>query len=470
MSDFRPKRVLILGAGISGLSAAWKLQQLGIQTVILEKKSQAGGLAGTVRQNGFCLDYGPHSFFTEDSEIRQTVLSLFDPPLVATPRQVKFYFRGKYLDYPITAANILFQMGWRSGAQAALSYLKTLLFSSTKTVPNDPGSVETWAIQNFGPYLYKVFFKPYTEQFWEYPCTSLSPRVIPTHTRLSFAKTLRYLLKENSRVPSQLDRESLSTFYPKTGYGEIAELIEAQVKKMGGQILFNTIATRCRRLDSPPWLIEMDRQGSLEEIEADHIISTIPISALVRCLDPALPASVQKAARHLKYRPILMLGMITSRPSILPASYVYTLHRPYNRITEMNKFSPDTSPPGKNILAVEIPCHSDSVDFFQTAEELFERCIPSLEADGLLQAREVEGLLVAKAAEAYPVYLKNYEPALKTLENYVVSAPGLSLLGRTGEFRYMDADQCIRRAFDLSHLIFERFRKEYQVEILSPAS
>jgi protoporphyrinogen oxidase len=447
-------RILILGAGISGLSAAWKLQQLGFQTILLEKTSETGGLAGTVRQQGYGLDYGPHSFFTEDPEIRDTVLSLFDPPLESASRSVKFFFHGKTLDYPLTAASVLFQMGIRSGLRAVLSYLRQRL---RKTPQGEASDVESWALRHFGPYLYRFFFKPYTEQFWKYPCTELSPRTIPTHTRLSFAKTLKHLLARKTGA-SQLDREKLPTFYPRTGYGEIAAQITVRVQEAGGEILFNTCARRCIK-EREGWRVEADQKGEVREIQADHIISTIPIRSFVSALEPAPPFEVQSAAASLKYRPILMLGIITSRKNILPASYLYTLHRPYNRITEMNQFSERTSPPGKNILAVEIPCRPDSDDYYQTAEELFEKCLPALEQDGVLRRNEAEGLILAKAPEAYPVYLKNYETALRTVQTYLAEDPSLSLLGRTGEFRYMDADQCMRRAFDLAGRLAQIYRE-----------
>ena len=61
-----------------------------------------GGLAGTIREDDYCLDFGPHSFFSEDDQILSTALGLFDPPLDAQSRTIKFHFRGAYLDYPLT--------------------------------------------------------------------------------------------------------------------------------------------------------------------------------------------------------------------------------------------------------------------------------------------------------------------------------------------------------------------------------
>ena len=64
MKEVSVKNVIILGGGISGLSLAWKLGNQGIKSCILESGHTVGGLAGTLRENGYCMDIGPHSFFS----------------------------------------------------------------------------------------------------------------------------------------------------------------------------------------------------------------------------------------------------------------------------------------------------------------------------------------------------------------------------------------------------------------------
>jgi protoporphyrinogen oxidase len=139
---------------------------------------------------------------------------------------------------------------------------------------------------------------------------------------------------------------------------------------------------------------------------------------------------------------------VTSKQNILKASYVYMLNKPYNRIAELNAFSPQTSPPGKNILMVEMPVLKESLAWKASAEELFDMCIDSLSEDGFLQPGDVEDLILIKAPYAYPVYLKDYAANLKTVFDFIENDPALETLGRLGEFMYMDIDKCMRRAFD----------------------
>ncbi len=52
-------RIVVIGSGFGGLSAAIRLQAQGHEVVILEKRDRAGGRAYVFRQNGFTFDAGP---------------------------------------------------------------------------------------------------------------------------------------------------------------------------------------------------------------------------------------------------------------------------------------------------------------------------------------------------------------------------------------------------------------------------
>src|SRR5215831_3946712 len=56
------KQVVVIGAGISGLSCAYRLRQLGLHCTLLETSARTGGLMGTVQKDGFLFESGPQSF------------------------------------------------------------------------------------------------------------------------------------------------------------------------------------------------------------------------------------------------------------------------------------------------------------------------------------------------------------------------------------------------------------------------
>lgn len=447
----RQERTIILGGGISGLSLAWKLAQGGIPVTLLEAEETVGGLARTVEQNGCRMDVGPHSFFSEDEEIVRTVLALFDGGLEPAGRRVKFYYEGKYLDYPLTAGTVLFQMGYLNGIRSVLSFLKSRLIPHRAVVAEgEDETVEDWARASFGEHLYRTFFKPYTEQFWKIPCTELSSRSIPTHTRMSFVNTLKALfLKRATRSGGSLvEREMLPTYYPPSGFGEIADRLATAARQAGAEIKTGCRATEIRKQTDGTVQVCCECNGKQETVEGRRVVSTLALHHFIRMMGSSAPAEVKAAAEKLDYRAMVALGLVTPKQNILDAGYIYLLNRPYNRISEMNAFSPQTSPPGKNILMVEMPVLRNSIAWKATKEELFDLCIDSLSEDGFLQPGDVEDLILIKEPHAYPVYRKDYARNLKIVQDFIAGEPALATLGRLGEFMYMDIDICMRRAFD----------------------
>lgn len=456
-------QVIILGAGVSGLSLALRLGSQGVNVFVIESNKTIGGLAGTLRENGYCIDVGPHSLFSDDTEILTTILRLFDNTLIAKPRQVKFYYKGKYLDYPLTAYSVLFQMGMWSGMRVGLSFLKSkALTKKHRPIEGEEETVEDWAINSFGKHLYKTFFKPYTEQFWKMSCTELSSRTIPTHTRMSFINTLRLLLRRRftEAASSLIEREMLPTYYPDSGFAEIPERIAGAAREKGAQIHTECRAIRVDELLGARVRVLYEFNGGQKEIEGSHVVSTIPLTQFVKMLNPPVPSEILASADRLDYRALIALGMVTNKQNILNCSYIYVLDRPFNRISEMNEFSSATSPDEENIIMIEIPCLRDSTAWTAPKEELFDMCISSLAKDGILGPGDVKHLLLMRAPYAYPIYRKDYAVNLKRLLNYVNEREGISTLGRTGEFIYMDIDKCMRRAFDFA----DKFLKYYSME------
>jgi protoporphyrinogen oxidase len=275
---------------------------------------------------------------------------------------------------------------------------------------------------------------------------------------MSFLNTLKALLLKRVTRPggSLVEREMLPTYYPPTGYGEITDRLADVARAAGAEIKTGCRATEIRKRADGTVEVCYECGGQKELVAGGRVVSTVALHHFIRMLGSAAPAEVKEAAEKLDYRAMVALGLVTTKQNILDAGYIYLLNRPYNRISEMNAFSPQTSPPGKNILMVEMPVLRNSIAWKASKEELFDLCIESLSEDGFLQPGDVEDLILIKAPYAYPVYRKDYARNLKIVQDFIESDPALGTLGRLGGFRYMDIDICMRRAFDRAAQMLSR--------------
>ena len=91
--------VLILGAGISGLGAAYKLSCNGRQTVVLEKDTTYGGLCGNFTIDGFRFDRFVHFSFAKDEQVNRIFMDGAGEVFRHVPNAYNLY-QGIWIKHP----------------------------------------------------------------------------------------------------------------------------------------------------------------------------------------------------------------------------------------------------------------------------------------------------------------------------------------------------------------------------------
>src|SRR5436305_13500393 len=118
-------RVVIIGAGPAGLTAAYVLAtRYGIESTILESDTQVGGISRTVERDGWRFDIGGHRFFTKVKEVESLwheILPAED--FLLRPRMSRIFYKGKYYDYPLKASNALKNLGIWEAFHCVMPYL-----------------------------------------------------------------------------------------------------------------------------------------------------------------------------------------------------------------------------------------------------------------------------------------------------------------------------------------------------------
>ena len=439
----------ILGAGISGLSTGIKLLERGYSVSIIEKSPFVGGLASTAVRDGYRLDIGPHFITSQNNEVLREILGLFsEDELTSFSRSAKILFDNRFLDYPLTARNVLTQMGIKHAANASLSYLWMAVRNMTSSRANSDENFEAWAKNNFGSYLFKIFFKPYTEQFWGVPCNELSLDCVPLVTKMSFLKTLKMLfMKKFQRSSLSIaERETtLPLFYPRKGFGEVANKLTEKFSELGGVLKTDCDVSQIRREDNG-FNINYRKGDDALSVDSNRLISTIPLPLLLELLDPAPPEAVVQSAKKVNYLSVIVVYLVVGDLDVFDCSYLYMLGRPYNRISNIRRFCASLCPDDENIIACEMTCHFGDATWNLSDDQLTELVVNGMSEDGFLGKDEVVKSYVLRRRHAYPFYTVDYKRHLRSVQAYINSVPGLTSLGRTGGFKYMDIDQCIEDA------------------------
>lgn len=128
--------IIIVGAGPSGLAAAYELYRNGITNIlVIDKNSKPGGLARTEIFENNRFDIGPHRFFTKNKEINQLWQEILGNDFLPIARLTRIFYKNKLFNYPLKPLNALTNLGVKESIGSVLSYLKSKISNGKKCFP-----------------------------------------------------------------------------------------------------------------------------------------------------------------------------------------------------------------------------------------------------------------------------------------------------------------------------------------------
>ena len=105
------KSVAVIGGGITGLTAAWRLQRENIPVTIYEAAGRGGGVIRTVRKDGFLAECGPNTILETSAAVKSLVedLGLAARRIYADPAAKARYIAryGRPIPLPMSPAGLL---------------------------------------------------------------------------------------------------------------------------------------------------------------------------------------------------------------------------------------------------------------------------------------------------------------------------------------------------------------------------
>jgi protoporphyrinogen oxidase len=437
-------RLVVVGGGPAGLTIAYLAAKQGYRVTVLEGTGDIGGISKTARYKGYRFDIGGHRFFTKISPVQALWEELLADEFIDVPRLSRIVYSGKFFHYPLKAMNALTGLGLINAARIMISYAQAQLHPSPVE-----DTLDQWVTNRFGRRLYEIFFKTYTEKVWGIPCTEI--RAEWAAQRIQGLSLARAILSATSLNRRSTDIKSLinSFKYPRLGPGQMWETCAARIQELGGDVRMHHHATRVEVVDGRATAVVAETPTGPQRFEAEHVISTMDLRALVRSLGDAVAPTGRAAGDGLNYRDFLVVALILNREHLFPDNWLY-VHTPgvqVGRIQNFNNWSAAMVPdPGRTCLGMEYFCFEGDGLWSSSDADLVAKASAELDALGLARATDVIDGAVVRMPKAYPVYDAVYRQHLDDIRASIDRIPNLHTVGRNGMHKYNNADHSMYTA------------------------
>jgi protoporphyrinogen oxidase len=331
------KKYVIIGAGPTGLGAAYRLKELGVTDfVVLEKESGAGGLSTSVLDpQGFTWDIGGHVQFSHYNYFDSLMIKALGPDgWLHHQRQSWIWTKGVFVPYPFQ--NNIGKLPKNETWQCLQGLIQEYISPSC----TNPTNFAEWILAKFGKGIAELFLIPYNRKVWAYPLETLSYSWIGERVAITdlerVAKNTIYDLDDVSWGPN-------NTFqFPKVGgtgaiWRSVAELVGLEYFAFGCSVAA---------------VDERTKEVSCEDGRTytyDYLISTMPLDILVRDSLRHIGPSYKEAVSHLKHSTTHIVGVglkgkPTDRLKTKCWMYFPEDNCPFYRVTVFSNYSPQNVP------------------------------------------------------------------------------------------------------------------------------
>ena len=303
---------------------------------------------------------------------------------------------------------------------------------------------EEWVTNRFGKRLFETFFKAYTEKVWGIPCSELKAEWAAQRIKdLSLRTALLNMVFKSKRTIRTLIEEF---DYPRLGPGMMWEAVQSAIDAGPGEVRLGEEVTRIRRNGNRIEAVFSHGNSGEREVVGDAFLSSMPVSELVRKLDPPAPPAVLEAARQLTYRDFLTVCLIVKKRDLFPDNWIY-IQDPEVRVGRIQNFgnwSPEMLPdPSRASLGLEYFCNEGDELWTMSDDALIDLGRREIERIGLAAAEDVEDGCVFRVEKAYPIYDSDYAEHLAVVRSYVDGLENLQTIGRNGLHRYNNQDHAM---------------------------
>lgn len=418
--------VVILGTGMAGFGAAYRLKSEGIVPVMYDKNGYHGGHTASFRNDsGFMFDIGPHISFTKDPRIQDLFADSVDQQYETLAINLNNYWRGYWPIHPV-------QLHLHGLPEDVV--VKVISdFVEERQKPEPPvRNYADWLVSSFGRSFAELFPMQYTRKYHLTSAENMSTDWLgPRIYRPSLEEVLRGALS-----PSAPHVHYITHFrYPSAGgfVNYLKKFVPLGKIRLDHELI--SIDPRAKQL----------RFSNGHTTRYDALVSSVPLPELIRRIEGA-PADVIEASQRLACSTCVLVNLGIDREDLSKAhmTYFYDEDICFTRLGFPHMLSPRNARPGTGSIQAEVYFSKKYKPLTCSPESLIEPVIRDLRRCGLLREND---RVLSQAAMLLPyaniIFDLERAAALKTVHEYLDDL-GISYCGRYGDWGYLWTDESFK--------------------------
>ena len=418
--------IVVLGTGMAGFGAAYRLYNEGITPVMYDKNAYHGGHTASFRyEGGFLFDQGPHISFTKDSRIQDLFADSVDQQYETVQINLNNYWRGYWPQHPV-------QLHLHGLPEDVI--IKVISdFVQEREAPERPvNNYADWLLASFGKTFAELFPMQYTRKYHLTTAENMSTDWLgPRIYRPSLEEVLR---------------GALSASAPQVHY-----ITHFRYPTQGGFVSYLNKFVPLGNLKLNHELVSVDpRERELKFSNGvvahyDALVSSVPLPELIRMIK-GVPPDVLEASRRLACSTCVLVNVGINRADISSAhmTYFYDEDICFTRVCFPHMLSAHNAPPGAGCIQAEVYFSDKYKPLSGSPSDWIDPVIKDLRRCGLL--RKDDKILSRKAVllkYANIIFDLDRAAALKTVHGYLDDI-GIAYSGRYGDWGYMWTDESFK--------------------------
>lgn len=393
-------KIAIIGAGFTGLSAAYQLSKVGHDVTLFEKDNKPGGLAIGYQEKEWewSLEYHYHHWFTNTKSAINNDRSVFN-----LAKEINHQILIKRPKTSVFVEDAIFQF---DSPKEVLQFPKLSLIDRLRmgivvaAIKYNPFWKPLERI-NASTFLPKAMGEKAYEMIWK-------PQLHNKFGKFSDDVSLAWIW-------ARLVARTPSLAYPEGGFLTFAEHIVSVIKNLKGTIHFNTEVVEVT--DNDQTVVTYKTNGKSHSQTFDRVIFTLPSFLFLKTL-PQLPESYRKKFHALKSLGATNLVLRLKKPFFQDNTYwlsVCDMTSPIMAIVEHTNFMDKKHYNNEHLVYLGNYLSHDDPRYSMTKEEQLKLFDPFLKKLNPQYKEYIIGYELFKAPFAQPIIPTNYSKLVPSM-------------------------------------------------------